>query len=82
MRELRVSERGRTQLLSTLVVTDGASITTIIDNLEREQNFIGNPDECWHSIKKKDYSKFSNFFNLLTKVAAELTNTKESMKNT
>ena len=59
IRGRRASERGRTQLSSPLVVTDGASIRTIIDNLERSQICIGNPDECWHPLsqKRKDSSR-------------------------
>ncbi len=58
MRGRRVSERGRTQLSSPLVVTDGACIRTIIDNLERSQIYIGNPDECWHPLSQKRKGRF------------------------
>ena len=48
-----MSERGRTQLSSRLVVTDGASIRTIIDNLKRSQIYIGSPDEWWHPLSQE-----------------------------
>ena len=58
MRGRRVSERGGTRLSSPLVATDGASIRTIIDNLERSQICIGNPDECWRPLSQKRKGQF------------------------